>query len=386
MANPRTTSWTKGVEKMPGGNGLSRYRLVVSQEPSDLEWDDFVATAIGGAYQQSSMWAQVKAVLGWRCARLVLRGPEGIIAGCQVLLRPVPWVGAIAYVPRGPLVAGHDPWALESLLEALHELAAQERILYLKVQPPPGRDDMVVVLRARGFVKSTLDVAPAVTVRVDLDRSLEALLAAMRHNTRTNILKAQRLGVQVREGGEADLGTFTQLLGATARRQGFSPHPRTYYEQMWRTFAARGHAHLLIAEHDGVALSSNFLLGYGDSTVYKAGGWSGTRGNIRPNELLHWAGMQWGRARRHRYYDFEGFKRSIGQALLSEHPPDLSTNGVANFKLGFGGDVTAFPGTYDRAYRLPLAGALRRFAPQLDRLMPLAHRALDTRWKARQRG
>jgi lipid II:glycine glycyltransferase (peptidoglycan interpeptide bridge formation enzyme) len=69
-----------------------------------------------------------------------------------------------------------------------------------------------------------------------------------------------------------------------------------------------------------VALSSNFLLGYGDSTVYKAGGWSGTRGNIRPNELLHWAGMQWGRARGHHYYDFEGVERSIGRALLSGHP------------------------------------------------------------------
>jgi lipid II:glycine glycyltransferase (peptidoglycan interpeptide bridge formation enzyme) len=336
---------------MLGGNALSRYRLVVSQEPSDLEWDHFVAAAVGGAYQQTSLWAQVKATLGWRFARLVLRGPQGIVAGCQVLLRPVPWPGAIAYASRGPLVASHDPRALESLLEALDELAVRERVLYLKVQPPPGRGDMAVVLRARGFVESALDVAPAVTVRVDLGRSPEALLAAMRRNTRTNIRKAQRLGVQIREGGEADLGTFTRLL---------------------------------IAEHEGVVLSSNFLLGYGDSTVYKAGGWSGTRGNIRPNELLHWAGMQWGRARGHRYYDFEGFERSIGQALLSEHPPDLSTDGVTNFKLGFGGDVTAFPGTYDRAYR-PLAGALRRVAPRLDRLMPLAQRALGTPWKTGRR-
>jgi hypothetical protein len=210
---------------MSGGNGLSRYRLVVSQELSDLEWDDFVAAAVGGAYQQTSMWAEVKATLGWRCARLVLRGSQGIVAGCQVLLRPVPWLGAIAYASRAPLVAGHDPRALESLLEALHELALQERILYLKVQPPPGRGDMAVVLGARGFVESTLDVAPAVTVRVDLDRSPEALLAAMRRNTRTNIRKAQRLGVQIREGGEADLGTFMRLLGATARRRDSPPIP-----------------------------------------------------------------------------------------------------------------------------------------------------------------
>jgi lipid II:glycine glycyltransferase (peptidoglycan interpeptide bridge formation enzyme) len=372
------------IEKMPAGNGPSRYRVVASQEPSDLEWDHFVAAAVGGAYQQSSMWAEIKATLGWRCARLVLRGPEGIVAGCQVLLRPVPWLGAIAYVPRGPLVAGHDPRALEFLLEALDELALQERILYLKLQPPPGRGDIAAALPARGFVSSELEIAPTVTVRVDLRRSPEALLGAMRRNARTNIRKAQRLGVRIREGGEPDLGAFTRLVEATARRQGFSAHPPAYYERIWRTFAARGHARLLVAEHDGVALSSNLLLGYGDSTVYKAGGWSGARGNIRPNELLHWTGMQWGRARGHRYYDFEGVERSIGQALLSEHPPDLTTDGVTTFKLGFGGEVTAFPGTYDRAYR-PLAGALRRVAPRLDRLTPLAQRALGTPKTGRRR-
>jgi len=384
MADPRTTSWTKGVEKMPGESGPSRYRLVVSHEPSDLEWDRFVAAAVGGAYQQSSMWAEVKATLGWRCARLVLRGLEGIVAGCQVLLRSVPWLGAIAYVPRGPLVAGHDPRALESLLEALDELALQERILYLKLQPPPGSGDIAAALPARGFVESALEIAPTVTVRVDLRRSPEALLGAMRHNARTNIRKAQRLGVRIREGGEPDLGAFTRLIEATARRQGFSAYPPAYYERIWRTFAARGHACLLVAEHDGVALSSNLLLGYGDSTVYKVGAWSGTRGNIRPNELLHWTGMQWGRARGHRYYDFGGVKRSTGQALLSAHPPDPITDGVAKFKLGFGGEVTAFPRTYDRAYR-PLAGALRRLAPRLDQLTPLAQRALGTPWKTGRR-
>jgi peptidoglycan pentaglycine glycine transferase (the first glycine) len=358
----------------------SSYQVEVSREVSNPEWDAFVEATAGGTYQQSSMWAQVKAVMDWRCARIVLRREGRIVAGCQILLRPVPWAGAIAYVSRGPVVADHDPHALKVLFGALDDLAKEQRIHYLKLQPPPDRHDMAVLLKAQGFVESSLQAATTITVRVDLSRSTEALLGGMRRNARTNIRKAQRLGVLVRQGGEADLEAFGRLVEATSRRQGFLPYPQRYYEQMWRAFAAGGHAQLLVAEHDGVVLSSNLLLSFGESVVYKMGAWSGTRSRIRPNELLHWIGMQWGQEHGRRYYDFDGINPTVGRALLAGGgPPAAAAEGVANFKLGFGGDLVAFPVTYDQAYWPLFAGVLRRLAPQLHQLEPLARRVLTGR-------
>lgn len=341
-----------------------------------MEWDTFLEATQGGTYHQSSMWAQVKAVMGWESVRLVLYREGKIIAGCQLLLRTVPLAGTIAYSPRGPVVADHDAGTLSTMLTALEDLAGQARIMYLKLQPPPDRHDMAGELTARGFVESSLEAAPMATVRIDLHRSPEALLGAMRHNTQRNIKKARRLGVVVREGREEDLAEFCGLIDATSRRQGFSAYPQAYYEQMWRTFASRGHAQLLIAEHDGVALASNLVIGFADDAVFKMGGWCGIKKNVPPNELLHWVGIEWGKARGYRYYDFDNMDFSVAQELLAGDCTPDDCKGVTRFKLGFGGEVSRFPPAYDYTYRPLLAGALRRLAPKLDRLSPLADRLM----------
>ncbi len=67
--------------------------------------------------------------------------------------------------------------------------------------------------------------------------------------------------VMVREGAETDLSIFTALVEETARRQSFSPYPSSYYEQTWRAFAAGGQVQLFMAEHEGVVLASNLVIG-----------------------------------------------------------------------------------------------------------------------------
>ena len=342
---------------------------------ADPEWDRFVAAAPGGTYHQTSMWAQVKSVAGWQPVRIALSGGGAVVAGCQVLVRRVARFGAVAYVPRGPLVGDGDGAALSAVLDALQKLARQERLLYLKLQPPPGGTDMTGALRQRQFVPGGLEPAPRMTVRVDLRRPPEAILGAMRARSRTYIRQAQRRGVAAREGNENELSIFYDLVEAVSRRKGYNPYPLSYYEKIWRSFPGR--AHLLFAEYEGEILSSTFLLGFGDTVSYKMGGWSGSHRGVRPNELLHWAGMQWARDRGYRYYDFEGIDPAVGEAILSgRDTANLDVPGTTHFKLGLGGDVTQFPGCYDYIGQPLLRVALPWVAPRLEQVKPIAHRLL----------
>ncbi len=353
---------------------------------ADPEWDRFVEDKRGGTYQQSSMWAQVKSVAGWRPVRIGLSRDGAVVAGCQVLVRRVARFGAVGYVPYGPLVANGDGAALSAVLDAVQDLVRKERLLYLKLQPPPDGTDMADALRTRRFVPVPvfLDPAPRMTVRVDLRRSPDAMLAAMRARSRTYIRQAQRRGVVVREGSEDELPAFCDLVTATGRRQGFSPYPRAYYEQLWRSF--RGRVHMLVAEYEGDILSGTLLLAFGDTVSYKMGGWSGGHREVRPNALLHWTGMQWAKGQGHRYYDLEGINADIGEAILSgRNPADIYVsgvtpfNGVTHFKLGLGGEVTRFPGCYDYVRQPLLRAAWPSVAPRLERLTPIAHRLLGRR-------
>ena len=350
----------------------------VGRALADPDWDKFVASAPGGTYQQTSMWAQVKAVAGWRPVRVGLSGDGdhgGVVAGCQMLVRRV-GPGAVGYVSHGPLAA--DEAALGTVLDALRELARRER-MYLKLQPPPDGAGMTGALRQRRFVPGGLDPAPRMTVRVDLSRPPEAILAAMRARSRTYIRQAQRRGVVVREGGDHDVAVFCDLVEAISRRKGYSPYPRQYYERIWRCF--QGHAHLLLAEYQGAILAGTLLLAFGDTVSYKMGGWSGGQREVRPNELLHWSGMAWAREHGYRYYDLEGIDPAVGEAILAGQDPG-DVPGVAHFKLGLGGEVTRFPGCYDYAGPALLRAALPWVAPRVERLTPVAHRLLGRR-KAR---
>ena len=116
------------------------------------------------------------------------------------------------------------------------------------------------------------------------------------------------------------------------------------------------------------------IVGFGDTAVYKMGGWVGARRNLHSNELLHWTAMRWARERGHRFYDLEGIPVAIAQALLrNAHPPEAA-RGTTRFKLGFGGAVRVFPGAYDRARPRILAPVGR--AAGSPRLQGVVHRVL----------
>jgi lipid II:glycine glycyltransferase (peptidoglycan interpeptide bridge formation enzyme) len=347
---------------------VSGYDVSTSNDLTDPEWDAFVAATPGGTHQQSSMWAEVKAVQGWGVSRVLLRDAgDRLVGGCQVLLRRLARPCVIGYVPRGPVVAGRDEGALDAILLGLREVAARERLLYLKLQPPPDRGDLVPWLQASGFVESSVQAVFRASVQVDLGPSPDELLARMRSSTRRNIRKAGRAGVVVRAGGEPEFQEFMRLTEATGQRKRFTVYPRRYYEQMWRSFGDRGHARLLVAELDGRALASILLLTFGETVAYKMGGWAGERPDLHVNELLQWTGISWAHEHGHRYYDFEGVNWAVAKALLAEGGrPTSSAEGVSHFKLGFGGDLCVFPGTFDYTYPRPLAGVVRRLV-QLDR-------------------
>ena len=90
----------------------------------------------------------------------------------------------------------------------------------------------------------------------DLTLGEAALLAQMKNKWRYNMRLAEKRGVRVRQGSEADLATFYALYADTGMRDGFLIRPYPYYLATWQTFL-RAEAEgdnpaggvLLLAEH-----------------------------------------------------------------------------------------------------------------------------------------
>lgn len=78
----------------------SGYWIWVNEEPEDPDWDAFLAKTPGGHYTQSSLWAKMKALSGWKATRLVVAREDSIIAGAQLLTRPLPLLERSATYPK----------------------------------------------------------------------------------------------------------------------------------------------------------------------------------------------------------------------------------------------------------------------------------------------
>lgn len=321
-------------------------------------WNSFVATSPYGHILQSWEWGEIKGRSGWAPLRLALTERGEIRAAAQVLIRALPYgVGRLAYVPKGPVLDYGDADLLRSMLDAMRDLAAQRKVISLKIEPEVVDPSPV----AGELERFGLVIAPPVQMRstiwVDLTASEEEILARQKPKTRYNTRLAERKGVTVVEGGSADVDAWYRLYETTAQRDGFSIHGREYYRLVLDTLHPRDMARLLLAYHGGDLLAGIIVFAFGREAQYMYGASSNEKRNLMAPYLLQWKGMLWARERRAAIYDLWGIPDRL------EESEDLW--GVYRHKRGYGGEMVRYVGAFDLV-RSPLQHlALERVARPL---------------------
>jgi lipid II:glycine glycyltransferase (peptidoglycan interpeptide bridge formation enzyme) len=352
-----------------------RYRLEVHEDGDVPGWDDFVEAHAFGRHVQATSWARFQTTRGWCPIRLVAREGDAVVGVAQVLFRRTRFTGAIGYLDHGPLVAEDRPGLVDAMVHGVKQFAA-DRVRMLLVQP--ATDRVAAAMAAAGFSGSDPRISLPATIEVDLSHSESELLAGMKPKTRYNIRRGLRSGVTVRQGGSADVPDFHALLVKTGDRQGFTPNSLQYFVDLDRQMPEE--SVLFLAEDASGPIAGILLVGFGDRVAYKRGAWSGTAGNLHPNELLHWSAMLWAKHAGYRYYDFDGIDPHVAAVVAAGGPlPREALKSVSRFKLGFGGDIVMTPSSvgyipnpvfrfaYDRVFTpLRHTGMARRLVKRLQ--------------------
>ncbi|MEW5717729.1 MAG: peptidoglycan bridge formation glycyltransferase FemA/FemB family protein [Chloroflexota bacterium] len=310
----------------------------ILENPDARAWDDFVA-ARGGHLLQSSAWGELKTRFGWRALRLALARDDALIAGAQILFRQLPLGLQFAYIPRGPVADPADQNTGVALFDALCRAAKSRGAFALKIEPN--------WLESAGEARLTTDdwrlatsVQPRATIHLDLTRDLDAILAQMKPKWRYNIRLAERKGVVVRDGNANDLATFYRLMQITSARDKFAIHSEAYYNAAFELFSARDCARLFVAEYAREPLAMIFVTAFGGEAIYLYGASSNAHRERMPNHALHWAAIQWAKARGCARYDLWGLGATTDADAHAAH-------GLYQFKQGFGGAVVRYAGARD---------------------------------------
>jgi lipid II:glycine glycyltransferase (peptidoglycan interpeptide bridge formation enzyme) len=337
----------------PEGDVTITILTTISAVDPDV-WDAFVAQRPRGHVLQTSPWGTLKAQFGWADMRVGLTQGDNLMAGAQILFRPLPGgLGRLAYVPKGPVVDWAEKGQIEQLMAAFDQAARSQGAIALTVEPDlPDEPAHAERLRALGFRASSLpSVQPRHTLIIDITPDEEDILLAMKSKTRYNIRLARRRGVTVRHGSEEDISIFNALLAATAARAEFGIHEPAYYEEAYHLFVPRGWARLLLAEVEGDPVAGLMVFALPPRSWYFYGASTSAHREKMPTYLLQWEAIRWARSIGCRTYDLWGIPDEDEKTLedqFTERSDGLW--GVYRFKRGFGGDLFRTIGTWDRVY------------------------------------
>lgn len=311
-------------------------------------WDSFVRQHRRGHFLQLSAWGTLKSEYGWESALATVEESGAILAGAQILFRPLP-IGRLAYIPFGPLVDWSDSALVSRTFEAIHRTARHHGAAFLKIEP--GFDVPIATLESAGFRPSPHTVQPPRTVLLDLDDEA-GILARMNQGTRRNIRKGDKFEVKVREGTRADIDSFNAMTAETGQRDDFGVHVPRYYERAYDLFVPNGDAALLMARYDGVDLAGVFVFKVGQQAWYQYGASRDIERQRMASFAVQWAGIQWALARGCRLYDMVGVPDAdpadLEAAFESRHD---GLWGVYRFKRGWGGRVVRTVGAWDKPYQ-----------------------------------
>lgn len=348
-----------------------KYHLI--ENPDARAWDDFVASR-GGHFLQSSTWGELKSKFGWRAVRLALMQDNAIVAGAQILFRRLPLGLQLAYIPRGPVIDFSDPHIVEVLFNALSRAAKSRGAFALKIEPNTLNFEPLTF-----NLKPSTTIQPRTTIHLDLTRDLDTILAQMKSKWRYNIRLAERKGVVVRQGTVDDLPPFYRLMQITSTRDKFAIHSFDYYRTAFELFTSRDYARLFVAEYAGEPLAMIFVTAFGGEAIYLYGASSNAHRERMPNHALHWAAIQWAKARGCTRYDLWGVAavadafvgtEIIGARHSSNRTAEVSglseginqpgksdsanashlPHGLYQFKQGFGGQLVQYAGGYDKIF------------------------------------
>lgn len=205
--------------------------------------------------------------------------------------------------------------------------------------------------------KNAVDIQPPDTTQVDLTRTEEEILAAMKNKWRYNINLSARKGVVVQKTAldsssiEKAIDDFYALYKETSARDGIAMHAKSYYKDLLELSAQEAQkgsdvpqVNLYVASHEGDNLGAIMTLFSKTESVYLYGCSSNKKRNLMPNFLLQWTAMKDAKAYGSRYYDMYG--------MPPTDDPSHPMHGLYLFKTGFGGRNVHRAGSYD----VPLKG------------------------------
>lgn len=328
--------------------------------------DDFIKSQgflSGSEFSQSVRWQEILLTEKNDLSLVQIVGDNGIALLQAVIVKKPLLFSKLNYLysSRGPVVdASLDKdVSLEVFSSLINSLKKSFKPVFFRCEPSA---DLFNKIKETGFkFKKSIDLQPQKTLLLDLSLGEEDLLKEMHQKTRYNIRLAKKRGVEIflvdKSLGEqssifmSQFESFWSLLEKTADRDTFNIHSRSHYLKL---LSKDSFNELYLARYQGKIIAGGIFSFFDNKVTYLHGASDNEYRQVMAPYLLQYTVIIKAKEMGYSFYDFYGID-------------EVKWPGVTRFKLGFGGIVHDYAGTYDVILR-PLYYSIYQLLRKLRRL------------------
>lgn len=313
--------------------------FICTDDSNEQEWESFLLSLPHAPFLQSWHMRTLHNRISEETIAIVMRCvQDGSVRGCALGSVVRARRGHYLYFPYGPVCLPEDRAKIFPLFTEYARKKARELHLDFLRSSPFWEDTSSnrSLYQQHGWQRAPLHMLAEHTWVLDVQKSEEELLAAMRKTTRNLIRQAERKGVHITWSKNInDLHHFFAIQKETIARHKFVPYPDAFVRAQVEAFNTHNHARIVQAEWNGDVVAVAIIMFYGKTASYHHAA-SRTGLKIPASYLLQWRVIQEAKQRGCTAYNFWGIVPPDKlQSPLLRRPHPFA--GVTTFKTGFGG-------------------------------------------------
>lgn len=290
-------------------------------------------------FLQSYEWGEAHQLMGNKVIRQGIVDSTNRLTSAWTAIVVPARKGRYLEVPGGPVVDWRDRQAVEIALAELGSYAKLQKCAYVRFRPQIELDDQSADLVASYGKPSIFPLQAEETRMIDLTVDGDKLLENMRRQTRYEVRKAEKIGIEVSMSipAESDIRQFYELQSQTSKRQGFIQHSLDLLLAMRQAFGDS--LTLYQAKLDGKLLNSALVVSSGREVDYIEAGSTVEARSYPGAYAIIWQIINQAKD--------DGYQRLNLWGISIEGGSNHRYAGVTTFKRGFGGRDVRYVAPHD---------------------------------------
>lgn len=302
---------------------------------TEKEWGKIIKEYEDANFLQSPMYAKMNELLG---CKIVFEDFDG--KGWALMIVRDAKRGRYLEIPCGPLIDWNNDELAKKVVQKIREIADREKCVFVRLRPQLLADKKnLEILTRLGLKKSPMHLAAEHTVMIDLAKSEDTLLAEMRRQTRYEVRRAAKLGIEVtRDNSKEMFEEFHKVQVNTAKRQGFVPPDLKTLMAEREAFS--DHAYIYVAKTpEGEPIAYGLVVGDGNEADYYEAASTELNRKLPGAYALLWQVI--------RDLKKAGYKRFNLWGIAPAGQLNHRYAGVTTFKTGFSDDIVEYVPAHD---------------------------------------